>query len=158
MKTRDEVVNDLVVRDQTSLGNPSEEGTIRNVSNDLVVYIGGTVKSLTSGSGLSAGGHEALRQLIHFIDSGPGPGFGAGPHYKETTYSGIFPLTDIWYETSSKTKKIFSWDGSWTGINLTQETYKIYDTDGSTVLAQVVDVIAYSGILETNRTRTITVY
>jgi hypothetical protein len=157
MKTRDEVVNDLVVRDQTSLGNPSEEGTVRNVSNDLVVYIGGTVKSLTSGAGLSEGGHESLRQLIHFLDNGPGYGFGAGVNYEETTYSGAFPTSSIWYEDSTKAKKIFSWEGTWSGVKLTQETHKIYDSDGSTVLAQAVDVMTYSGIFETNRTRTITV-
>jgi hypothetical protein len=42
-------------------------------------------------------------------------------------------------------------------VNITQEQWKVYDVDGSTVLATVTDSISYSGVFETSRTRTITV-
>jgi hypothetical protein len=47
---RDERVIDLFFLDQTSAGDPSEEGLVRRVDNDLVTYIDGAVKSLTVGS------------------------------------------------------------------------------------------------------------
>jgi len=120
---------------------------------------GYTLTELLSGSGgLTESQHKALRQLIHFLPDGPGPGWGSGPNYKETTYDGLKPTAEVWWETSSKSKKIFSVDTTYTGIKPSTETFKVYDTDGSTVLAQAVDAITYSGLLETSRTRTITVY
>jgi hypothetical protein len=98
--------------------------------------------------------HRIIRQLIHFIDDGPCEGF-ASLAYRETTYSGIFPTSEIWWESSSKLKKIVSLNTTWTGILPTQEVWKIYDTDGSTVLATITDNISYSGVFETSRTRTI---
>lgn len=151
-----------------AIQNDSSDDEVVNVTRDSsnnLIFKDGVVsgnKTLTdlaaAATGVTEEVHKALRQLIHFLDNGPGPGFGSGPYYEETSYSGIFPISDIWYETSSKLKKIYSWDGSWTGVNLTTETFKIYDTDGSTVLAQAVDAVTYSGIKETSRTRTITVY
>lgn len=109
-----------------------------------------------SGGGITEAQHRTLRQLIHFIDDGPAEGFASGA-YKETTYSGIFPTSEIWWESSSKLKKIVELATVWTGILPTQEQWKIYDTDGSTLLATITDSISYSGIFETSRTRTITV-
>lgn len=107
-----------------------------------------------TGGGLSAAQHQALRQLIHFIDDGPANGFPSGS-YKETTPTGPFPTSEVWWESSSKLKKIVSLDTTWTGATITQEVWKVYDVDGSTVLATVTDVVSYSGIFETSRTRTI---
>ena len=101
-------------------------------------------------------GHKSLRHLIHFIDDGPACGFASGA-YKETLPSGDpFPTQAIWWESSSKLKKIVE-------LNLTRNTnktpateeWKMYDTDGSTVLCTVTDTITYSGQYETARTRTI---
>lgn len=108
----------------------------------------------TGGSGLTPAQHEALRQLIHFIDDGPANGFPSGS-YKEATPTGPFPTAEIWWESSAKLKKIVSLDTTWTGATITQEVWKVYDTDGSTVLATVTDAISYSGVFETSRTRTI---
>jgi hypothetical protein len=47
---RGERVDDLFFLDQTAAGNPTEEGLVRRVSNDLVALLGGTVKSLTEGA------------------------------------------------------------------------------------------------------------
>jgi hypothetical protein len=136
--------DDLKVRDVTNPGTSGEGYTLSQI--------------LAGGSGLTEGQHKALRQLIHFLPEGPGPGWGSGSNYKETIYDGIKPTAEIWWETSSKLKKIFSVDTAYTGIKPSTETFKVYDTDGSTVLAQAIDSITYSGLLETSRTRTITVY
>jgi len=110
-----------------------------------------------SGSGLSESQHRVLRQLIHFIEEGPAGGFASGA-YKETLPSGNpFPTSMIWWESSSKLKKIVERTVTWTGPLPTTDEWKVYDTDGSTVLATVSDAISYSGPFETSRTRTITV-
>jgi hypothetical protein len=115
----------------------------------------GTLKGLT-GTGISEAQHRVLRQLIHFIDDGPAEGFLSGA-YKETTPASPFPTLEVWWESSSKLKKIVELATTWTGVNIPQEQWKVYDVDGSTVLATVTDSISYSGVFETSRTRTITV-
>ena len=110
-----------------------------------------------AGGGLSAEQHKTLRQLIHFIEEGPAEGFTSGA-YKETLPSGNpFPTSVIWWESSSKLKKIVERLVAWTGANPTTDQWKIYDTDGSTVLWIVTDTISYSGVFETTRTRVIAV-
>ena len=52
-------------------------------------------------------------------------------------------------------KKIVEKLTTWSGATITQEQWKVYDTDGSTVLATITDAISYSGLFETSRTRTI---
>lgn len=127
----------------------------KDVSNPGVGNVGFTLTDLlASSSGISATQHKILRQLIHFIDDGPAEGFVSGA-YKETTPTGPFPTSEIWWESSSKLKKIVSLDTTWSGAVITQEVWKVYDTDGSTVLVTVTDAISYSGIFETSRTRTI---
>jgi hypothetical protein len=100
--------------------------------------------------------HRVLRQLIHFINDGPAEGFPSGS-YRETTPTGPFPTSEIWWESSSKLKKIVSLDTTWSGASITQEVWKVYDTDGSSVLATITDAISYSGAFESSRTRTIEV-
>jgi hypothetical protein len=108
-----------------------------------------------AGTGITEAQHRALRTLIHFIDDGPAEGFASGA-FKETLPSAsVFPTSVIWWESSGKTKKIVERALTWTGVNLTTSVWKIYDTDGSTVLATITDAISYSGIFETTRTRTI---
>ena len=115
-----------------------------------------TLTELVAGTGgLTEEGHKILRQLIHFIDNGPAEGFTSGA-YRETTGT-VFPTQILWWESSSKLKKIVEKNITWTGANPTTIEWKIYDTDGSTLLATVSDAISYSGVFETSRTRTITV-
>jgi hypothetical protein len=114
-----------------------------------------TLSDLVAGTGgLTAEGHKILRQLIHFIDDGPAEGFTSGA-YKEITGT-VFPTAVVWWESSDKLKKIVERLLSWTGAVVTQDQWKVYDASG-TLIATVTDVISYSGIFETNRTRTITV-
>lgn len=135
--------------------NPTINGAVRHVSGDLVVKLASGVKSLTaSSSGVSESSHRTLRQLIHFIDDGPAEGFASGA-YRETTGT-AFPTAIVWYTDSGKTDKIVERLITWSGVNVTVDKWKIYDTDGSTVLWTVSDAISYSSIFETNRTRTIT--
>jgi len=109
--------------------------------------------NLRSGSGLTPSAHETLRQLIHFIDNGPAEGFTSGA-YREITGT-AFPSAIIWWTDSGKTDKIVEKLITYTGAFPTTIQWKMYDTDGSTVLATVTDAITYSGAFETSRTRTI---
>jgi hypothetical protein len=109
---------------------------------------------LATGSGISVATHKALRDLIHFIDGGPADGFVSGA-FKETLPAGNpFPTSEIWWESASKAEKIVELTIT-RNANQTPATeeWKMYDTDGSTVLVTLTDTIAYSGVFETTRTR-----
>lgn len=113
-----------------------------------------------SGGGISEAQHKALRQLIHFLEFGPGDGFGAGPYYSETLPAGDpFPTSETWYTDSGKTNKIFEWAGTY-NVNKTfaTETWTVYKSDGTNKAAEAVDTISYSGLFETSRSRAVTVY
>jgi hypothetical protein len=153
MTERIERTQDLYLIDMTGGVLPAEEGQVRFIDNDIWGFVNGSVVSLTA-CGITAAQHQALRQLIHFLDDGPANGFASGA-YKETTPTGPFPTSEIWWESSAKLKKIVSLDTTWTGAKITGEVWKAYDTDGSTVLATVTDAITYTGVFETSRTRTI---
>lgn len=124
------------------------------VFEDPIVGAPYTLANLLAGAGgLTENAHKVLRQLIHFIDDGPAEGFTTGA-FRETS-GGIFPTAIIWYEDATKAKKIVERSLTWTGILVTTDEWKVYDTDGSTVLATVTDTISYTGIFETSRTRAI---
>lgn len=108
-----------------------------------------------TGGGISAYDHKILRQLIHFIDDGPAEGFASGAYRETLPSAAVFPTSVIWWESSSKLKKIVEKSITWSGANATVIKWEVYDTDGLTVLATVTDAIGYSGIFETTRTRTI---
>jgi hypothetical protein len=148
-----ERVTDFFVVDDGS-GNPTEEGQVRHTGGDLVAYLGGVVVSLTlAGGGISDVQHNALRQLIHFIDGGPTEGFASGS-YSESIYSGSTLTSETWYTSNTKVDKIVELVITYSGIFPATETWKMYDVDGSTVLITLVDTIVYSGAFEANRTRT----
>lgn len=107
-----------------------------------------------SGSGgITDAQHKALRDLIHFIDEGPADGFASGS-YKETTYNGVFPTVIDWWEDVTKTQRIVDLTITYTGAFPTTEVWRMYDTDGVTVLVTLTDTITYNGALEATRTRT----
>ena len=106
-----------------------------------------------TGGGISEAQHKALRDLIHFIDDGPADGFASGA-VVDTTYSGAFPTSTVWYESAARTQRIVQLDVTYTGALPTTEVWTMYDTDGTTVLVTLTDAITYSGALETTRTRT----
>lgn len=132
---------------------PNTNGELRYVTGlGFRFYEEGVEKGLT-GSGISEATHKVLRQLIHFIDGGPAEGFVTGA-YRETTGT-AFPSAIIWWESSAKLKKIVEKTLTYTGAFPTTIVWKVYATDGSTVLATVTDTITYSGAFETSRTRAI---
>lgn len=104
---------------------------------------------------INATDHAALRQLIHLADgNGPFEEFASGAYHE--TIGGPFPTSEIWYESVAKTEKIVEKTIT-RNLNKTPATieWKAYDTDGITVLATVTDTIAYSGVIEISRTRTV---
>ena len=116
---------------------------------------GYTLTELASGvgGGITASQHKTLRQLIHFIDNGPAEGFASGA-YREMTGT-VFPTAIVWYDDATKVKKLVEKLLTYSGAFPTQIQWKMYGTDGTTVLATVTDAISYTGPFETSRTRTI---
>lgn len=99
---------------------------------------------------------DSLRRLLLFMDSGPGKGFASGAYMETLPAASPFPTSWIWWVDSGKTQKIVELTIT-RNANQTPnvETWKMYDTDGTTVIETVVDTIAYTGIFETSRTRSI---
>lgn len=130
--------------DPTGLSNVTShdvQGAIRDLSQNAV--------------GISESQHEALRQLIHFINEGPANGFASGAYKEILPAFNPFPTSIIWYTNSSKTNKIIEKTITY-NTNKTPDTitWKMYDPS-NVLLATVTDTIAYIGIFETSRTRTI---
>jgi hypothetical protein len=111
-----------------------------------------TLAQLSGGSGITEATHKTLLQLIHFIDEGPAEGFASGA--TKTVSGGVaFPTQILWRRADST--KLVEQNITWSGPKPTTIEWKIYDTDGATVLATVTDTITYSGAFEVSRTRTI---
>jgi hypothetical protein len=147
------LIEDEEIRLITNAIGPTQDGALNYDGTSFVMRDSLGNFNPRSGGGISAAQHKALRDLIHFIDDGPADGFASGA-YKETTYSGILPTTQIWYEDSGKTQKIVELTVTYTGILPTTEVWKMYDADGVTLLLTVTDAITYTGVFETTRTRT----
>jgi hypothetical protein len=117
---------------------------------------------ITGGSGISLDGyvskqqHKTLRDLIHFIDQGPGDGFASGA-YKEILPTGNpFPTSVIWYLDVGKTKKLVEKFITYNANKFpTVIQWNMYDTDGVTLIHTVNDAITYDTAFESNRVRTI---
>lgn len=89
-------------------------------------------------------------------EGGPYEGFTSGAYLETLPSADPFPTSFIWWESSAKLKKIVEETVTY-NANKTVATdeWKVYDTDGTTVLATVTDTISYSGVFETSRTRTV---
>lgn len=138
---------------------PSANGEVRYVTGvGFQFYEEGAVTGL-SGTGITSTQHKTLRQLIHLADNdGPMEGFTSGA-YEETTPSGTpFPTSKIWWTSSAKTHKIVEETVAYNANKtLNTDEWKVYDTDGSTVLVTMTDTYDYSGgnFLTPKRTRTL---
>lgn len=105
-------------------------------------------------TGVTESTHRSLRQLIHFIDEGPTKGF-TGPFTKQVLpTASAFPTTEIWKDGSNKTIVELTITRDNTKKPIT-EIWKMYDSDGTTVVEQVTDTYTYQGAFEILRTRTI---
>lgn len=144
-KTVDERIRDLYMDDRTAVGNPDEEGMVRRVSNDLVAYIGGAVKSLTAAtSGITEGQHEALDRLTHEVNESS---------FDELTYSEGRVTYYIVWTSAAKTKKIREEQYTYAVGKVTQVVTIQYDDDG-VEKERLTEVYAYSGNNITSVTRT----
>lgn len=148
-------------RDETTLiSRNGDDMTFKDVNNPIAK----TLTEIIGGSGaLTESTHRTVRQLIHFIDDGPAEGFASGAYKEILPAADPFPTTVTWWESSSKSKRIVEktitrTGGGATNVTPTPIVWDIYDTDGTTKLATVSDAIIYSGVFETSRTRTITIY
>jgi hypothetical protein len=143
-----------VVFEDTSPTVTSQEGELRYSGSFFRMRDASGEFDPRTGGGLSEAQHNALRQLIHFIDQGPTDGWASGT-FSESTYTGVNLDSEIWYEDNTKAKKIVELEiTTYSGVLPTTEVWKIYDSDGSTVLVTLTDVITYSGVFEATRTRT----
>lgn len=109
------------------------------------------------GSGITADEHETLRQLIHFIDEGPGHGFG------DTTFKVVLPTGDpfptsiTWYLDQANTVKLVEQLITYNNNNFPSIIeWNMYASDGSTIIHTITDTITYSSAFESTRTRTVT--
>jgi len=144
------VVPEATVRVSEGTANGHTKWRLNNTG---TITVGTT--SLTfvsdSSSGISAAAHKTLLQLIHFIDEGPAEGFTTGA--TKTTTGTVFPTQNRWKRADAT--NLVDQNITWTGVTPTTIEWKVYDTDGSTVLATVTDTITYSGVFEASRSRSI---
>ncbi len=147
------IEEELQLTDEGS--DPSVVGAIVHKAGALLAKDSVGIFDLRSGTGLSEAAHKTLRHLIHFIDDGPGGGFASLAFKEVLPVAAVFPTSIIWYESAAKTGKIVEKTLTYTGVVPTTIEWKMYDTDGSTVLTTVTDAVVYSGVFETTRTRTI---
>jgi hypothetical protein len=147
MGTRDERVRDLFFEAPDAPGDPTEEGQVRlnSAANDLVAYIDGSVKSLTTGSGLSPSTHEVLDQLVHLI---------AEDSYEEYTYSGNGVTDIVVWTDATKTTKIREENYTYTGNKINTIVTKQYDGSGTLVLT-MTETYSYTGNKVDDITRTV---
>jgi len=96
--------------------------------------------------------HKTLLQLIHFISDGPAEGFASGA--TKTVTGTVFPTNILWRRADAT--KLVERIITWTGPLVTVDQWKMYDTNGTTVLATVTDTISYTNVFESSRVRVIT--
>lgn len=104
---------------------------------------------------ISAYDHERLRQLIHFLDNGPGDGFAPNAYREILPYGNPFPTSVTWYTDSGKSQKIVEKLIALAGPFPTSITWNMYAQDGVTIVESLTDTITYSGPFEIYRVRTI---
>jgi hypothetical protein len=114
----------------------------------------GGVDPLASGGGMSPADHERLRQLIHFVDDGPGASSLLAT-FRETLPSGDpFPTSVTWWNSGAKTVKfleqLITRDADQFPI---QEVWNLYDITGTLVVESLTDTITYDGPVEVSRVR-----
>jgi len=115
----------------------------------------GAFNPRTGGSGITASQHKALRDLIHFLEEGPADGFTSGAFMEQLPSADPFPTSAIWYTSAAKTDKIVEQTITYNANKtINTDTWKMYDTDGSTVLVTLVDTYAYTGVFIDSITRT----
>jgi hypothetical protein len=115
------------------------------------------LSNFLGGNSVSETNHQTLRQLVHLAESGgPYHGFPSGLYQEILPSASPFPTTFIWWESAAKLKKIVEENITYNANKtINTDTWKVYDTDGTTVLATSVDTYSYSGVFITSITRTL---
>lgn len=155
MPVRDETVRDLYLIEQDV--DPAYEGTARYVDGAWRLKDSiGVFDPRQGGTGMTPDDHRTLPQLIHFLDEGPAKGYTSGA--TKTVTGGLFPTLVEWRRqdgTLLVDKTITRSGGGATNLKPTPIVWRLYDTDGTTLLETVSDAVTYSGVNETGRVRTI---
>lgn len=115
---------EIQLEDRTADGPPTINGAIRYYNGDVVVKLPAGVTSLTTGTGLSEGGHRALDQLVHEI---------AETCYQEVTRVSGKVESIIYWTDNGKTQKVRELLVARSGGLVTTMTIKQYDAAGSLV-------------------------
>ena len=125
-----------------------------NLDQKAFLQAAGVINGLEVLGNMTDAQHDSLRQLIHFINEGPGTGVASGAYKEILPKSNPFPTSITWYTNSSKTnkivEKIINYNSNKTPGSI---IWKMYDTNGN-ILVTLTDTISYSGEFETSRTRT----
>lgn len=146
---------------QNATSNDQVAGVERDSSGNLILKDGvtgtRTLAQVAGGTGVTESAHKTLRQLIHLAEEGgPFEGFASGAFQETLPASDPFPTSIIWWTSAAKTAKIVEETITYNANKtINTDQWKVYDVDGSTVLATVTDTITYSGVFELSRTRTI---
>ena len=119
-------------------------------------YVQNLILQGGGGGGITPFEHQTLRQLIHFIDEGPGDGFASGAFKEILPPSNPFPTSITWYLDVAKTKKLVEKFITYTNTAFpTTIHWNMYDYDGVTIVHTVIDTITYNDAFEGTRTRSI---
>ena len=119
---------------------------------DIVVYDMGAAITVTVES------HPTLRQLVHLAEEGgPYEGFTSGAYQEILPAASAFPTSVIWWTSVAKNAKIVEETITYNANStVATDEWKVYGTDGVTVVATVLDTMTYSGVFELSRSRAIT--
>lgn len=112
---------------------------------------------VSGAGGITEADHEVLRQIIHFVDDGPGGGFMSGA-VKQTNPAGSpFPTQIVWFLdgtlTTKLVEKLITYNTNSLPITI---TWNVYKPDGVTIAESITDTITYTNnVFESSRVRTI---
>lgn len=128
---------ELQLEDRSADGLPVIDGAIRFHNDDFVGKTSTGVKSLTTGSGLSEGGHRNLDQLVHAI---------AEDSFEEVNRTGSKIDSIIIWTTAGKTQKIREELYTYTGSQITTIVIKQYDGAGVLIVGETMtETLSYTG-------------
>jgi len=124
---------ELIVTSQDA--DPEIAGAIRYVSGAFRAKDATGVFGLRSGGGISESEHLALDQLAHNLDES---------HFEEYIYSGTIISKVIYWETSSKLKKIREEEYVYSGNKVSSVTTIQFNSSGVEV-ERLVETYSYTG-------------
>ena len=122
---------ELQLEDRTPDGDPTVNGAIRYVSNDIVAKLPSGVVSLTAGTGLSESSHQVIDDPIHNI---------AEDCEGVVTRDGNSLLSTQTIRDQSDTPLIRKFEYTRTSGRISQITVRQYDGSGTEKITVVIDI------------------